>query len=186
LWTRLAPKPLEGDGGMPDAGVPVQWELAIDPAMSRVVRRGEVIASPELAHSVHVDIDGLEPGREYWYRFVVAPYKTMTGRTKTLPQRDRQPESVRFAIASCQNYTHGFFVAYDHMVEDNPDFAIHLGDYIYDTSFRRQVSSTSGDGTRFTGRTDSFKTPTRRFRSLRPSTITTRSRMRIPRHSRSA
>ena len=135
LWTRLAPEPLEANGGMPDAGVPVQWELATDPAMSQVVRRGEVIATPELAHSVHVDVDGLQPGREYWYRFVVAPYKTVTGRTKTLPQRDSQPESVRFTIASCQNYTHGFFVAYDHMVEDNPDFAIHLGDYIYDTSF---------------------------------------------------
>jgi len=135
LWTRLAPKPLEGDGGMPDASVSVQWELAADPTMSRVVRRGEVVATPELAHSVHVDIEDLEPGREYWYRFVAAPYKTVIGRTKTLPRGDSDPGSVRFAVASCQNYTHGHFAAYDHMVEDNPDFVIHLGDYIYDTSF---------------------------------------------------
>jgi alkaline phosphatase D len=135
LWTRLAPEPLEADGGMPAAGVPVQWELAADPDMARVLRRGEIIAMPELAHSVHVDVDGLEPGREYWYRFVIAPYRTVTGRTKTLPHRDSDPDSLRFVTASCQNYTHGFFVAYEHVVRDKPDFVVHLGDYIYDTSF---------------------------------------------------
>ena len=142
LWTRLAPEPLQGDGGMPDASVSVQWELATDPAMSRVIRRGQVTATPELAHSVHVDVDRLEPGREYWYRFVAEPYKTVTGRTKTLPRRDSDPGrgdsdpvSSRFVIASCQNYTHGHFAAYAHMVDDNPDFVIHLGDYIYDTSY---------------------------------------------------
>ena len=135
LWTRLAPDPLAADGGMPDAGVRVQWELAADPDVSRVLRRGEVVAAPDLAHSVHVDLDGLEPNREYWYRFIVPPYRTVTGRTKTLPRGDSDPGSVRFVVAACQNYTHGYFAAYDRMVEDNPDFVIHLGDYIYDTSY---------------------------------------------------
>ena len=127
LWTRLAPDPLAADGGMPDAGVRVQWELAADPDVSRVLRRGEVVAAPDLAHSVHVDLDGLEPNREYWYRFIVPPYRTVTGRTKTLPRGDSDPGSVRFVVAACQNYTHGYFAAYDRMVEDNPDFVIHLG-----------------------------------------------------------
>src|SRR5690606_23506946 len=30
LWTRLAPKPLDFDGGMPGRIVPVQWEIALD------------------------------------------------------------------------------------------------------------------------------------------------------------
>jgi alkaline phosphatase D len=142
LWTRLAPDPLAANGGMPDASVRVQWELATDPDLSHVLRRGEVAATPALAHSVHIDIDGLEPNREYWYRFSAPPYQTVTGRTKTLPKGDSDPRSgdsdpgaVRFVVASCQNYTHGHFAAYDHMVEDNPDFVIHLGDYIYDTSY---------------------------------------------------
>ena len=135
LWTRLAPDPLEADGGMPPVSVPVQWELALDPAISRIVRRGEAIATPELAHSVHVELDGLEPDREYWYRFIASSNESPIGRTKTLPHRESRPDSFRFITASCQNYTHGYFVAYEHMIRDEPDFIIHLGDYFYDTSF---------------------------------------------------
>lgn len=135
LWTRLAPDPLEADGGMSPVSVPVQWELSLDSRMSRVVRRGEAIATPVFAHSVHVEIEGLEPDREYWYRFSASSYKSPIGRTKTLPHRDSQPGSFRFITASCQNYTHGYFVAYEHMIRDKPDFIVHLGDYFYDTSF---------------------------------------------------
>ena len=135
LWTRLAPDPLSADGGMLPTSVPVQWELALDPAMSQVVRRGEAVATPEFAHSVHVELEGLDPGREYWYRFTASTHKSPVGRTKTLPHRESRPESLRFITASCQNYTHGYFVAYEHMIRDKPDFIIHLGDYFYDTSF---------------------------------------------------
>lgn len=135
LWTRLAPEPLKANGGMEPCGVPVQWELAVDPKMSHVLRRGEAIATPTFAHSVHVDLEGLEPGREYWYRFSVLSHSSPIGRTKTLPHRDSYPDSVRFITASCQNYTHGYFVAYEHMIRDQPDFIIHLGDYFYDASF---------------------------------------------------
>ena len=135
MWTRLAPEPLEAGGGMEPCSIPVQWELSLDPAMSRVVRRGEAVATPIFAHSVHVDIDGLEPGREYWYRFSTSKHTSPIGRTKTLPHKESRPDSFRFIVASCQNYTHGYFVAYEHMIRDEPDFIIHLGDYFYDTSF---------------------------------------------------
>jgi alkaline phosphatase D len=135
LWTRLAPEPLKGDGGVESHSIPVQWELALDPEMSRVVRRGEALATPTFAHSVHVELEGLEPGCEYWYRFSVSSHSSRTGRTNTLPDRNSHPDSVRFITASCQNWTHGYFVAYEHMIQDKPDFIIHLGDYFYDTSF---------------------------------------------------
>jgi alkaline phosphatase D len=35
LWTRLAPKPLEG-GGMPDQTFGVEWEIALDPDFLQV------------------------------------------------------------------------------------------------------------------------------------------------------
>ena len=57
LWTRLAPRPFEADGGMPERKLPVGWRLAADPDMRNVVRRGSVVALPELAHSVHVELD---------------------------------------------------------------------------------------------------------------------------------
>ena len=68
LWTRLAPEPLAG-GGMPMANVDVAWEVARDRAFSSMVTKGTVVARPELGHSVHVEISGLEPAQEYFYRF---------------------------------------------------------------------------------------------------------------------
>src|SRR5262245_54473641 len=50
LWTRLAPDPLDG-GGMPPAPVGVEWQIATDPQMRHVVRRGVKPARPEAAHS---------------------------------------------------------------------------------------------------------------------------------------
>src|SRR5215471_20333755 len=38
LWTRLAPKPLEG-GGMPQRPVAVEWQVATDEKMNQVVQR---------------------------------------------------------------------------------------------------------------------------------------------------
>ncbi len=64
LWTRLAPKPLEG-GGMPTNIVDVDWEIARDARFQNVVQRGTTLARPELGHSVHVEVAGLEPSREY-------------------------------------------------------------------------------------------------------------------------
>ena len=133
LWTRIAPEPLLPDGGVGPYAVPVRWEVATDPGMRHLVRRGELLAMPEFAHSVHVDLQGLQAGRDYWYRFQTGRYRTEIGHTKTLA--DGPDLTARFVTTSCQNYTHGYFLAYEHMVNDQPDFVIHLGDYIYDTSF---------------------------------------------------
>ena len=135
LWTRLAPEPLAADGGIKDNAIPVRWEIFQDKIMQRPIRQGEELAIPQLAHSVHVDVQGLSPSQEYWYRFSVGTHTSETGRTRTLPAVIGQPESIRFVTASCQNYTHGYFVAYDHIIADDPDFVVHLGDYIYDTSY---------------------------------------------------
>ena len=135
LWTRLAPTPAMANGGMPAKPVAVRWTLATDEGFSQIVQQGEVAAIPALAHSVHVELDDLQPGRQYWYRFSVGKHVSGVGRTRTLPASTAAVDRLRFATASCQNYTHGHFVAYQHMVDDDPDFVIHLGDYIYDTSF---------------------------------------------------
>ena len=66
LWTRLAPAPDEDDGGMPDAVYPVAWEVASDEQFTDIVASGTADAEPAFAHSVHVDVQGLEP--DPWYR----------------------------------------------------------------------------------------------------------------------
>ncbi|HVT27758.1 MAG TPA: alkaline phosphatase D family protein [Lacipirellulaceae bacterium] len=132
LWTRLAPEPLEPTGGMEPHKVNIAWEIAADDAMRRVVKRGTAIAAPELAHSVHVEVDNLEPGRWYWYRFRAGDAESPIGRTRTMPADDARTSELRMAFASCQHYEAGYYTAYEHMAKEEVDLVIHLGDYIYE------------------------------------------------------
>jgi alkaline phosphatase D len=132
LWTRLVPELFSPDGGMPTRRVPVDWQVALDPGMRRVVKRGTVSALPELAHSVHVEVDGLQPGREYYYRFRYRGEVSEVGRTRTAPREHDRVRSLSFAFASCQDWSHGYYSAYRSMAQEDLDLVIHLGDYVYE------------------------------------------------------
>lgn len=132
LWTRLAPDLQQADGAMKAAAVSVAWEIAADEAMRRVVASGSVDALAAGAHSVHVEVGGLSPGRWYWYRFTALGHRSRIGRTRTMPLDQSAIPRLRLAIASCQNREHGFFAAYRHIVADEPDLVVHVGDYIYE------------------------------------------------------
>lgn len=133
LWTRLAPDPLNG-GGMPDRVVPVEWEIAEDARFRKRVRRGIAPARPEYGHSVHVDVRGLRPGRDYWYRFRVGGQISATGRTRTAPHANSSGGRLRVALASCQNWQNGYFTPYADMLSQDPDFVLFVGDYIYESA----------------------------------------------------
>jgi alkaline phosphatase D len=135
LWTRLAPEPRSPDGGMPPALVAVDCELARDERFRDVVHRRTEYASPDWAHSVHCEIAGLEPGRDYWYRFTAGDARSPVGRTRTAPKADATPARLRLAVASCQMYEHGWFTAYQQVLADAPDLVVHVGDYIYEKSW---------------------------------------------------
>ena len=137
LWTRLAPEPMSTDpetpGGMSGGDVTVDYEIATDDAMHDVVRRGEATAERAFAYSVHLDVSGLEPGRPYWYRFMSGDATSSVGRAVTLPAPGASLDKLRFGFVSCSNYEHGYFSAYRHLTDENPDVVLFLGDYIYDT-----------------------------------------------------
>ncbi|KNX36228.1 alkaline phosphatase D family protein [Luteipulveratus halotolerans] len=134
LWTRLAPEPLAPDGaaGMPPHSVPVQWQVATDPSFRSVARRGTTVATPQWNHSVHVDVQGLQPGREYWYRFRAAGQISTVGRAVTAPAVGAAVGALSFAFASCQNYPEGYFTAFGDIALQDLDLIVHLGDYIYE------------------------------------------------------
>lgn len=136
LWTRLAPAPLAG-GGMPEAAVPVGWEVATDEAFRDIVARGKQSAVPKWGHSVHVEVAGLRPARHYFYRFHAGDAISRIGRTRTAPAPGAAADRLRFAFASCQHYEQGYYAAYRHMAREDLDFVLHLGDYIYESSWGR-------------------------------------------------
>jgi alkaline phosphatase D len=127
LWTRLA------------APGPVAWAIAEDEGMRRVVRNGTATAEERWANSVHVDVEGLRPGRHYWYRFTVNGEASPVGRTRTAPAPTDKPQALRFAIASCAQYEQGYFAAYRHMAAEELDAVLFVGDYIYEMSWGRNL-----------------------------------------------
>jgi alkaline phosphatase D len=136
LWTRLAPEPLAG-GGMPRENVALAWELAADEGFRNIVRSGTATATPEFAHSAHVELTSLEPARWYWYRFTAGDAVSPVGRTRTAPAPDAALERLRFAFASCQQYEQGYYAAHRHLAAEDLDLIVFLGDYIYEASWGR-------------------------------------------------
>jgi alkaline phosphatase D len=137
LWTRLIPERVEG-GEMAHATVEVEWQIAADEGFRQIVRRGREVAVPEFAHSVHAEVAGLDPSRWYWYRFRAGPDLSPVGRTRTAPAIGASAGRIRFAFASCQQYEQGYYCAYRHMAAEDLDLVIHLGDYIYESSWGRR------------------------------------------------
>lgn len=146
LWTRIAPQVaaqiarfsslgtedyVAARRGFvaPEGTLDVRWELATDEAFRTIVRRGTSPALAELAHSVHVELEGLESGRYYYYRFLHGDAVSPVGRTRVLPAR---ADRLRFALAACQHYEYGYFGAYEAMRADDPELVVFAGDYIYE------------------------------------------------------
>jgi alkaline phosphatase D len=126
LWTRLT------GAGLP-ARVNVRYELAHDEAFTKNVRRGTFEAEASWAHSVHAELEGLEPGRWYFYRFLALGQRSMTGRTRTAPAQSQANTGLRMAIASCQRYDNAHYAAWRHLSQSSLDAVVFLGDYIYES-----------------------------------------------------
>lgn len=133
LWTRLAVDPLaeDGSGGMPNKRFPVEWQLATDEKFSKVVQSGSVQADPAWGHSVHIEVEDLEPDQWYWYRFRSDKHLSPIGRTRTMPAADATTALHAVAV-TCSHYEGGWFTGYDHAAQEGPDLVVELGDYIYE------------------------------------------------------
>ena len=117
---------------MPPETVDVEWRVATDERMTNLIRGGTAVAPAGLAHSVHVEVSGLQPDRWYWYQFQVGAEVSPVGRTRTTPVRGATVDRLDFAFVSCQHYEQGFFTAFRHLAAEDLDLVVHLGDYIYE------------------------------------------------------
>jgi alkaline phosphatase D len=132
LWTRLMPDAASGQSYFATSDITLQWEVADDEHFKVNRRSGQVVALATLAHSVHLELEGLQSDRWYFYRFQIGDAQSAVGRTRTLPHPDAMVQKLRVAYASCQRWEHGYFSAYDHMCQENLDMVLFLGDYIYE------------------------------------------------------
>lgn len=119
-----------------------EWEVADDAGFATVVQRGVADARPDAAHSVHVELTGLRPGAEYFYRFRAAGFLSPPGRTRTAPQPDSLAPQLTICVVSCSNYEDGWFSAYRAVAEEQPDLVVELGDFIYEDGAGRRGAPT--------------------------------------------
>jgi alkaline phosphatase D len=150
LWTRLAPSSLEVGGGMPTQDVPVRWEVATDDRFGDLVAEGTAVALADAAHTVHVDATGLDPGREYVYRFLVGDDESPVGRAITMPAAGDSPDRLVLGHASCARWGEGFYAAYRDMAEADLDLVVFCGDYIYERGPEEELAERPGQITAVT------------------------------------
>jgi alkaline phosphatase D len=107
------------------------WSVAEDAELQKVVRGGLAVADAAGGHHVKVEVRGLKPDRWYHYRFEANGVASPTGRLRTAPARDAQPDRLRYAFASCQQRNDSYYVAHRAIAREGVDFLLHLGDYVY-------------------------------------------------------
>lgn len=111
--------------------VGLTWQVATDNSFATIFRAGRIDASDATAFTAKVDVTGLTAGSTYFYRFVDdAGVVSTIGTTRTLPAANAT--SVKFAVFSCTLYSEGFFNTYDAAAKSDAQYAIHLGDYLYE------------------------------------------------------
>ena len=133
LWTRLLFATRQSQD------LTLRWEVAHDEAFKRIARSGQVQAVPALGHAVHAEVQGLEPDRWYFYRFMLGEAVSPVGRTRTAPAPGAEVARLRVAYASCQRWEHGYYAAWRHLRADAPDLVLFLGDYIYEYAGAQQA-----------------------------------------------
>lgn len=142
LWTRL--------GLNPHGRLRAAYEVARakDTGFSDPVLRGMAETSAERDYTVKVQLERseLEPFREYRYRFIFRGVSSRSGRFKTLPAPEADVSRLRFGYISCQDCTNGYYNALGFLAEEDIDYVVHLGDYIYETVPGEDGNSFQGGG----------------------------------------
>lgn len=119
----------------------VRLEVARDRGFRNVVARRTIATSGDRGHSVKARVGGLEPDERYYYRFETRDRHSPVGRFQTgLPADSNRP--VRFAFFSCNEYTHGYYNAFEVMARDDLDFVVCLGDYVYSEAYHSVAGGT--------------------------------------------
>lgn len=121
------------------ASTALNYQVATDPQFMSIVASASTSATAAVDYTSKTTLTGLSPATIYYYRFTTpsvndssgSPHVSPIGRFKTAPTGS--PTNLKFGIASCSSYPHGYFNGYRQMTRhDDLDCVFHLGDYIYD------------------------------------------------------
>lgn len=135
LWTRVGGAGGTGSLAGSLGGTATGGELAL------IVSTREDLSAPIVAErvqvredadgTVHFDATGLAPGETYYYQFRGDGGESPVGRFRTLRPADSN-EPVRIGWFTCQGFEEGYYAAHRHLAEEDLDFVVCLGDYVYE------------------------------------------------------
>ncbi|PUE46311.1 alkaline phosphatase [Limnohabitans sp. 2KL-51] len=123
-----------------DNTVTLRYQVAADAAFTQIVSQGDVEAKSDTGFTAKADATGLMAGTSYFFRFVNSTATSPVGRTRTLPTT---ATSLKLAVMSCSNYPAGYFNVYSEVAKSDAEYALHLGDYIYEYPSTGYASSTA-------------------------------------------
>ena len=112
----------------------VIYEISEDSLFNKIIKSGKIITDSSRDWTIKVLIDGLEPGKTYFYRFKYKDKYSPIGKTKTLP---KETNHFRIALLSCQHFSENYFWAYKYLADDSVDIILFLGDFIYEFNVYR-------------------------------------------------
>jgi alkaline phosphatase D len=129
LWTRVNPSVF--------GSAEIAWQISTTPDFASILVQGTLPVSAMADYTVKAvlnDLPQLQPATTHYYRFVYGGQASKTGRFKTFPSANASPSRARFAYLSCQDYTNGYYNALKELANEDLDFVVHLGDYLYEST----------------------------------------------------
>ncbi|GAC1358001.1 MAG: alkaline phosphatase D family protein [Acidobacteriaceae bacterium] len=132
LWTRVEPV-LQASPSNDMLAWQISSSSAFEPAniliegVTLLTRDRDSVAKFSVAHPV------LHPFTNYYFRFLYNQVPSRTGRFKTLPLATAALAQLKLGYVVCQDYGNGFYNALTYLAQEDVDYVVHLGDYIYET-----------------------------------------------------
>ncbi len=117
------------------AGDRIAYQIAADPHFATVIVAGTHPLTAGTDNTVKVPLtdSALAPFTSYYFRFIYNGVASRTGRFKTLPTANADLAEINLGFVVCQDYGNGYYAALAHLAQEQVDFVVHLGDYIYET-----------------------------------------------------
>ena len=107
IWTRVTPETSLNK-------IEVKWKISTSSDFKNIINDGVFITNKERDYTVKVDVNKLNPGTTYYYRFEAFGKESMVGRTKTIINSS---DSLKLVAISCSDYQRGFLMLMDHLLK---------------------------------------------------------------------
>ena len=113
------------------------WQISQDSsfAPASILISGVATLSADSDNTIKIPVANsvLQPYTGYFYRFVYNGIPSRTGQCKTLPAATANLAQLTLGYVVCQDYGNGYYNALYYLAQEQVDYVVHLGDYIYET-----------------------------------------------------